>query len=654
MFVTKDFTQPEKMLIQMETLPKDEPITVEISRDGLPVVRVEQGDKKLYLGSKYSAAGDVQQVVAEAAEMLPNSTVIVFGLGNGEYIKKITPTFLNNNLLVILEPNLEVIRAFLAGSGVRRIKRGDPVILYHVSEEDLPAISRHIQQDSNRSIKFIVHPGYTRAYPQLVKSAAAMVVESQKSIILEDNTWDLFVYDWVDNPIRNIRYIPSAYPLNDFVETQKGCPAVIVSAGPSLSKNIHLLEKVKEQFVIISGGRPLRPLLDLNIHPDFVCIIDAGKASFNLVDGVLPKADTTLIHYDRIPADIFEQYQGRHVFYTDNPAYDKIFGRPIGNMITGTTVAHASVFAALNMGCNPIIFIGQDLAFTDDRNHAGLTSFDFDKQDQKKLVEADDNVWVEDIHGGQVKTSHLYNQFRQTIEEIITQNPGTTFINATQGGANIKGTAVMDLDEAIRLYENAPVKNLDFENHEKIGHQEEFEDYKRGLLKKYQDMGKEIEGAFDYSDKLLIAESAGNSAGMYKHSKRLNKLENKMSRLVSEDSMLQSLVASSFKKIKRNNELLLTGRETVREAALKGYERRSELYSAYKVASAYLVKMLKKELGLWTEEDERLDQEQAQMPQGGAAPLSLVESMNIAGMSAALKDALKDWEEIANGNDQSR
>ena len=58
--------------------------------------------------------------------------------------------------------------------------------------------------------------------------------------------------------------------------TFAGKPCVIVSPGPSLSRNLHLLPRLKGRALLLTCTHALRSFRSVGVHPDFVLAADAG------------------------------------------------------------------------------------------------------------------------------------------------------------------------------------------------------------------------------------------------------------------------------------------------------------------------------------------------------------------------------------------
>jgi hypothetical protein len=96
----------------------------------------------------------------------------------------------------------------------------------------------------------------------------------------------------------------------------------------------------------------------------------------------------------------------------------------------------------ISFACKRIIFLGLDLAFTDNYIHAAETS-------RRDLTSTEDLRQVPDIHGNKIFTSKSLDIYRQWIENRIRNEKGIEFIDATEGGARIEGMKLMKLSECL-------------------------------------------------------------------------------------------------------------------------------------------------------------------------------------------------------------
>lgn len=102
------------------------------------------------------------------------------------------------------------------------------------------------------------------------------------------------------------------------------------------------------------------------------------------------------------------------------------------------------------MQCSPIIFMGQDLAYTENKDHASGIALNNPEKSQKKSYDSDPNtVWLKGIYGGKVPSHRSYLSFKTFFEEMISQNSGPQYINSTEGGAHISGTEAVPFQDVL-------------------------------------------------------------------------------------------------------------------------------------------------------------------------------------------------------------
>ncbi len=246
---------------------------------------------------------------------------------------------------------------------------------------------------------------------------------------------------------------------NDMIEDLKGkfkdVPAVLVAGGPSLNLNIHLLHKIKGKAVIIAVDSTLPALAANGVSPDFLTAIDPYDLIYEKFADALPKIHgTSLITSTWVASKVVKAFPARQVFWTFSGRNMENWMQEMmgGSIPTGgaSTVAHLNLVAAILMGCSPIVFIGQDLAYTGGTSHASNTALTQNKA-MRNLLKSKDLMWTEEISGGKVPTDRKFLNFKRHFEDLISINKGI-YINSTVKGARIKGAEAMPLEDVIEKY----------------------------------------------------------------------------------------------------------------------------------------------------------------------------------------------------------
>ena len=289
-------------------------------------------------------------------------------------------------------------------------------------------------------------------------------------------TYKLFGVKEIRNAVMNIQHLRKAKRVGSLRDAFKGQPAIVVAAGPSRDKQFPLLREYADRAVVFTMNRCVDAFIDQNIVPDFLLVTDSQPAipKLHLARSNAQTMPTVVSRVSVDPA-VFE-YDANHRFcYTDGHDHEngvmKLLGLPSFDKLPGMSVAHSSLLMAYHLGCSPIILVGQDLAFTDNRYYAKSD------QDDIKITLSDDGkialtsespreveagiqrgaatevVDVPGYYGTPVSTSSgmakMITYYECIMEEI---GDAAHVINATEGGAHLKGMEHLPFKEALETY----------------------------------------------------------------------------------------------------------------------------------------------------------------------------------------------------------
>jgi hypothetical protein len=186
----------------------------------------------------------------------------------------------------------------------------------------------------------------------------------------------------------------------------------------------------------------------------------------------VPSEELCLLYDPAVYHQVVSEHRGPKSMMLINPGNDWIeeyTENDIGQVRIGPSIANTAFDLACKLGADPIIFVGQDLAFTNDATHAegthlrGVRGFDYSISNPvHKLSEATDSPekqslrrlkWVEGPDGDKVQTDSKMLSYLHWFEERVHELGDTrTVINATEGGALIRGTKVLTLEETLRRF----------------------------------------------------------------------------------------------------------------------------------------------------------------------------------------------------------
>lgn len=253
----------------------------------------------------------------------------------------------------------------------------------------------------------------------------------------------------IQNMLLNVDEIISNPGIDLLYEKFKDMPAVIVSTGPSLNKNKHLLKEVDGKAVILCPDASLRILLDMGIKPHFVTALERVIATAELIKG-FKKEEVEEVYYTAAPVvmkEAYENYPGPRVIVYRNFDHFKWLNVEKGTLDIKHSSGNMAFKIAEALGCNPIILIGQDLAYSrEGTSHAkGATLGEVQK------IQGMDEYEVMGNDGEPILTTRIWDIFRKAYEVDISSSDKIC-INATEGGAKINGAELMTFRESIDKY----------------------------------------------------------------------------------------------------------------------------------------------------------------------------------------------------------
>jgi hypothetical protein len=252
----------------------------------------------------------------------------------------------------------------------------------------------------------------------------------------------------LENTLKNLPTTLQTPGINLLFQQFKDRPGVVIATGPSLRKNMHLLKGVYDRALLISVDASLKVLMEEGIKPHLVTSIERLPAIAHLVANIPGLEDVYYTPCDLVVPEALAAYQGPKILTMRNYSYYSWLGIDKGQLSLGPSTANLAFKIAERLGCNPIILVGQDLAFgSDGFTHAAgaLPNEPMEKIPAGNIREVKGN------DGRPVRTTITWFDMLKWYEKDIAGFSGTC-VNATEGGARIDGAVVMPLQEALNRY----------------------------------------------------------------------------------------------------------------------------------------------------------------------------------------------------------
>ena len=276
------------------------------------------------------------------------------------------------------------------------------------------------------------------------------------------------------NLINNLDHYTTSAGIASLKDSCVGKAAVVVSAGPSLERNLDQLGEpgVRDSVVIIAVQTVLKQMLARGIKPHFVAALDYHEISKRFYEG-LTREDVEgirLIVEPKANPAILDAFPGEVVCVGDE-LLDRMLGdelkRDMGDLDKGGTVAHLCYYFARCLGCDPVIFIGQDLGFTDGQYYAAGAAIhqvwggELSDHNTLEMMEWQRIVRMRgflrertDIHDRPIYLDEQMSTYLAQFEADFQKDTlaGRTIIDASEGGVRKQHTSVMGLCDALALH----------------------------------------------------------------------------------------------------------------------------------------------------------------------------------------------------------
>ncbi|EAI1373938.1 DUF115 domain-containing protein, partial [Campylobacter coli] len=376
--------------------------------------------------------------------------ICIYGIGNALLIKNLSKHYKH---LFVFESEIELFILALSTIDLSEELKVYKVVLFDCVAKDLEIqIAMIFDQQSILEYlslyeMFISSHYYLKYYETSILSLNELCIKSASVAIRNADITCFLPLLTHGQFLQNIPSMLESIPFQRILSQRKNKfeNAIVVSAGPSLTKQLPLLKAYQDKAVIFCADGALSMLEKEGIVPDYVTNLDftdlamkffqnkENKTSLNVLSCA---THLSLVHF----------LDNKSVVLRDDPLYQRFNLNDFGYIDTGTHVSHFSYTLALALGFKNIIMIGQDLAF-DEEGNSHSKGFDFGEKFSGE--ENIDKLKVPAYAGkGEVLTHITWNDYRIKLEYLFACNDQKAkFYNATEGGARINFTEELSFKE---------------------------------------------------------------------------------------------------------------------------------------------------------------------------------------------------------------
>lgn len=454
-------------LIRKEEFERDTiEITVEDSWDGEKIFRVCKDGKKLYLGGKRNATEPIDIWLESLGKVNKQAPVYLFGAGSGAYLKKLIRNTDESVNVVVCEPSISIFLTMLEEIDLSKEIENRPIafIVEGINGNEFEAVMNKILVIENiEFLKESIHPNYKQLFLEELLKYIKPLQKRVQMMMVNYRTGVKLASGVPINILNNMKYICEGYHTKGLAEVlPRDRAAILVSAGPSLNKNIEMLKKAKNKLFILAVDTAIKPLIKAGIIPDAFCTIDAKKP-LDLVE--IDGSENIPVLAPSVALNaIVEHQKGKKIFFEDGYAIvRKIYDlnkKEFPYVAIGGSVACVAFSILYKAGFKTIILVGQDLAFTDNKSHAdGSYKEKMPEQDTKNMLMVKGNYQDKVPTRGDFKM--YIGWFDDYIKGAKEHIKDFRVINATEGGAYIEGTEIQSLEETL-AEECKDIESFDF------------------------------------------------------------------------------------------------------------------------------------------------------------------------------------------------
>lgn len=371
---------------------------------------------------------------------------ILFGYGLGYIANSIAKKYKKTDILVY-DPLFSSLR----------IENKDKIVGVFSDFNDFCKYCENYIADFDRKVNILISPNYNIIFEKEYKDLLDFIRHVQIEDIVNENTIRFFGDLWQENYIMNLHYVYKDQSLKELYN-KYDCPVILASGGPSLTKQLSLLKKMKDKCLIISAGSTINSLLAADIIPDYVVTMDGGESNYLHFKNI-KNYDFDLIYGLGNAWKIERDFKGNRYsfcFYGEDSIQKRIkegLGKDLPMLSTGGTVAITALEVASKISTGPIAIIGQDLAYTNNKSHAENNNHYSELTDE--FFKNDMAFEVEGYYGELVKTNHQFNSMRKSIEKLyVMLHNQHKIYNCTEGGVKINGIPQLDFEAFCENYIN--------------------------------------------------------------------------------------------------------------------------------------------------------------------------------------------------------
>ncbi|RTH71771.1 motility accessory factor [Campylobacter jejuni] len=379
--------------------------------------------------------------------------ICIYGIGNALLIKNLAKHYKH---LFVFESEIELFILALSMIDLSEELCSGKIYLVDIEEErvDIQLLILFDMKDMFEYLslyEMFVNNVYYKKFYEDIWHRADNLCEKNIEVIVRNLISNLNIgFECYSHLLQNISFMLESIPFQRILSERKNKfeNAIVVSAGPSLAKQLPLLRAYQDKAVIFCADGALSMLKKEGIIPDYVTNLDCRDLAMKFFQNKENLKQSIIALECATHPNVVRSLNAENcmIVLRNKALYQRFNLNDFGYIDTGTHVSHFSYTLALALGFKNIIMIGQDLAF-DEEGNSHSKGFSYGEQfSGEKTVPT---LKAQAYGGkGEVLTHITWNDYRVKLEYLFACNEQKAkFYNATEGGARINFTEELSFKE---------------------------------------------------------------------------------------------------------------------------------------------------------------------------------------------------------------
>ncbi|EGK8739405.1 motility associated factor glycosyltransferase family protein [Campylobacter jejuni] len=372
-----------------------------------------------------------------------------YGFGNGILFKALLQNK-NHQHIVVFEKDIEIIWIMFHILDFSNELQSARLMVLQTSSLDIEFFSNFCSSKPffqfSRIYFLELMSHYYERFHEDILGLNKKLAENFKNSIVSYGNDPLDALQGIEQFVYNLPQMITHPSYKELLSKRKGISdtAIIVSTGPSLTKQLPLLKKYANKATIFCADSSYPILAKHGIKPDYVLSLERIPLTsefFNNDFGEFDK-DIVFVCAGVVHPKTIEYLKNKTFIITQKilafPYYINL--KNFCYAAVGFSVAHMAYEFATHLNYKNIIFIGQDLAYAKDGFSHTKDYSNLDKHEGHFRRDKGKFQCLAYGGNGKVESSEIWTMFRFSLQNTISKNIVSTTYNCTEGGARIEGT----------------------------------------------------------------------------------------------------------------------------------------------------------------------------------------------------------------------